>query len=460
MVMEGQLDERQDDARQFPHSALPSCQPCERDNKHKNYRSFTFPINGGSRGLRVHSNEIRRSQISHPSSHALEPFSSIRESKRRQQSPLSPPTKNNINEQLFGNRISLAIGSLGHENDGDGAVEDLEYSQLSAKKSLKMIRSNGKFRTIHREFSPVEFPYEDFYNSTRSAVIRQISGSDSSYFDIETIPETDDFNGDSPLPFPNLQSMIQSPHEPPFDVTGLQPGGTVRGEIVERQNRIFPLMDYFQEFMEERLVRWRPSDSHHNNEISIAGRHAYQQDNYCHSKAEQTTTIVSSLTGWLFKRKVVELVPESISDPILIEGTSDSLQRSPTMLRVVRPTSGFPNYSQIIEEMNLKPNSSISCLVNSPKRELAHSSNATFMIADEPEPITEPLYTPHALAFDDYALNYMKSDQHQEVEVIGGSAIVNSLDEDVRQMIQAVDFFIDCFCDSWNCISTTARTLY
>lgn len=111
----------------------------------------------------------------------------------------------------------------------------------------------------------------------------------------------------APLSCPEFPE-ITSPHNPSHIVS--KNSDSIRQDVISSQNRqLFPLQDFFTNFVEERLVRWRPSDSQHNNELALQGRHPYQKEE-----------VKNRPTWWFGKRAAV---PETVVNTVNFESLNE-----------------------------------------------------------------------------------------------------------------------------------------
>ncbi|KAG7661558.1 uncharacterized protein J8A68_004927 [[Candida] subhashii] len=277
----------------------------------------------------------------------------------------------------------------------------------------------------------------------------------SSSFEIESSGSVS-----SPVPYSDLEMSILSPHQPPFDPLihpSDHPHRLSKRELNARrhsslsqtgqlENRLFPHYDQFSEFMEERYIRYRPSESQHNNEAILSGKHPFQQDDY--GRPKSSTSFVRSFTGWF----------KNLNKPESISGSQNQSQAIRMPPDLENQLSEGINRSQLDFIRNLKPNSSRSIINPSP----IHNSGisgvvASQVISQEPSLSTPvPLYTPKAIPIIEYPLNFEKGGGVGENEDSERrNAIINSLDDDVRDLIDGVDNFLtSCFEGIWSVFVT------
>lgn len=111
--------------------------------------------------------------------------------------------------------------------------------------------------------------------------------STESAFDI---PSGDFQEIESPFEYPHLNDILSSPHDPPFEPVK---DPCVRSEL---KSQVSLFLGPFQNYMEERLIRWGPSDSQFGNQASIDGCHPYQTNI---SFQETEHSIFRTFKNWL-----------------------------------------------------------------------------------------------------------------------------------------------------------------
>ncbi|KAI5953155.1 hypothetical protein KGF54_002526 [Candida jiufengensis] len=214
----------------------------------------------------------------------------------------------------------------------------------------------------------------------------------SSSFDIDS-PTSDPLTPISPRDF-------ISPHDPPFQADLYFPPPKIRRSI----SILGGSSDIFTDYVEDRYSRFRPNVSQHNNDVIMNNLHPFQKDNY----GLEQKNFLQNLNSW-FKSKPV------IAKPIDLE-RQDPIQ-----------TGGISNSNK-------------------------SDSFRTIIINQEPEPTPQPIYTPKGIPINEYALNYDKLPDNSNLgeEIERRAAIVNSFDDDIRDLIDGVDNFLtSCFDGIW-----------
>ncbi|EMG49856.1 hypothetical protein G210_5300 [Candida maltosa Xu316] len=181
-------------------------------------------------------------------------------------------------------------------------------------------------------------------------------------------------------------SSLASPHHPPFVPDLYYPR---RQQLRQRSHGTLD-GGGLSGFIENRYSRFRPSDSHHNNEVVLSGMHPFQSDSFGVPKK----TFFESMSNW-FKPKD----------------------------KVVAPSEDIASNK---------------------------SSSETILISHEPDNTTpQPVYTPRGIPINEFPLNFNK-DQNEEM-LRRNEDIINSLDGDVRDLIDGVDNFLsDCIGGCWD----------
>lgn len=279
---------------------------------------------------------------------------------------------------------------------GKNYQEPIDFTSPSNKTptSLKMIRSNGAFRSTRR-LEGREFPFEMFYAnhfSPGSDILQPIEPNSAANIQLSVttdssgfiIPPTTDSGSElqlTPTPKEVTQSEdFASPHYPPFEAAEKAQG--IRRNIVESQNIFSASSSYLHSLMEERLIRWRPSDSQMSMEAPLNGKHPFQS--HLFDSKKDNRTILNSLSGWMFKQKLEEEENEQTSE-----------QEKPIFHKA--QLSDSPDFNRILSLKKLKPNSSNSIL-SPPPQERPIDAQAL--------PTVEPVYTPRAIAFSEFQLNF------------------------------------------------------
>lgn len=339
-----------------------------------------------------------------------------------------------------------------------------KQNQIKKATSLKMIRSNGEFRPVIKEAS-LEFPYDSFYSSRGGKHLSQYTNISNNANEMVHSPQVSaltetsssivlgtpsDESGNSayiqntPIPyeFHNQQNQFSSPHIPVFEPLAILPKRqqSIRNTLLESQNYSIGHSDYFSGYMEERMMRWRPSDSQYNVDATMNGNHPYQSPRFDFKRDIKTNTIFNSMSKWFTKDKS-ELIrndsniisaSNSNSDTTTAFFSALQTQQSPQPLTHFPPlqpplkatpsehfTHDSPDFNKIINSIKLKANSSNS-LIPSPMFNGSPFNSMAVVISppagdsfvtDEPSKIPEPMYTPKAIPFNQFDLHF---DKHEE----------------------------------------------
>ncbi|ODV81537.1 uncharacterized protein CANTADRAFT_3633 [Suhomyces tanzawaensis NRRL Y-17324] len=99
-------------------------------------------------------------------------------------------------------------------------------------------------------------------------------------------------------PCPNFAATIQTPHEPRYPISKMP--ASIRQEIaIHNELNLFTLSDFFQNHLEERLMRWRPSESQQNVDDALRGPHPFQTLN--DQENVQPNSFLALLKDWFSK---------------------------------------------------------------------------------------------------------------------------------------------------------------
>lgn len=257
---------------------------------------------------------------------------------------------------------------------------------------------------------------------------------------------------------PYYSSLFLSPHNPPYEPDSLSSSprqsqsqsqsnlqsnrnrnsnynhnrcpqiNTAGGSLMTRGGGGGIRREGFDGIVEERYSRFRPLDSQHNNEIIMIGLHPFQQENYGISKKN----IFDSLTNW-FKWKSSSSSTSSEIPPPLISS------------------------NQIINHQEDKSSDDD----NNNHGNDNDNDNETIIITQEHNDFTpQPVYTPRGIPINEFPLNFNK-EQNEENNLTRcrNEDIINSFDDDVRDLINGVDnFLISCLENCWNLIKSTSES--
>lgn len=351
-----------------------------------------------------------------------------------QEGPSSPPKKHktilNSNQDVF-SFVSTAPINL--QNDNQCLFEPMTGNSHHVTTSLRMIRSNGAIEPVPRSYSQ-EFPFETFYDnqpSPRSDILQPIEPNsaanvittDSSGFIVP--PSTGSCSDFLQTPTPNeFNDVIVSPHNPPFEANQRVQG--IRISIIETQNIFTAPSSRLNGLMEERLIRWRPSESQMNAEASLNGKHPFQTSFYDCKK--DSKNIFNSLSSWMFKQKLE------------VSETDVKQQLDKQQSQQGEQDSDSPDFNRILSLKKLKPNSSNSIL---------NPLNLQPVINGQPLPTSEPVYTPKAIPFSEFQLNFdneksngLPAQTGPQLNNFGNSEDFDSFDRN----------FVDIFDDIDNCV--------
>lgn len=311
------------------------------------------------------------------------------------------------------------------------------------KYPVQLIKSSCR-ETTTTTGSSCDFPCDVSHSTPGN---NNSNGREQSSFEIETHSCESPDLGESPLPFDNVEDIISSPHRPPFEYDENQATtNTVMQTIINNHNAgIFPVIDYFQDYMEERLLRWRPGDSQFNVEDTMNGAHPYQKSNFDAPYVKQNGSgFFGNLYTWFGNgKKEVDNVAQKTDVDESVTATN-VLPIDPPSGNLTGCINGF------VGNFNLKPNSSNSIILSPNRSEV--SNTAIFqrhdsILAHEPKGVEEPAFTPKAVPLNEFELNFEKRGSRSDQQVDqAGQEIIRNMDEDVQNLVNGFDnFLFDCF---------------
>lgn len=197
-----------------------------------------------------------------------------------------------------------------------------------------------------------------------------------------------------------------------------------------------PSGNRLQNFMEERLIRWNPSDSQNNSEGALNGTHPYQINVFRKLPSEETAfKPFASLSSWFGpKTKVPDL--ERGPDPV--EGSSSNQQKPGAFLVLLERE----NSTKFLSISKLKANSS-----NSIFPEMCQNVNP-----DDHRPAN----TPRAVPFEDLDLHFDKEQGRIPDEVVASDEdILGSLGITGADIITEIDdFMVSCLNGVWTTLDS------
>lgn len=224
------------------------------------------------------------------------------------------------------------------------------------------------------------------------------------------------------------------PHSPPFDQSTSTLNNpnvrTLRERVINnnsyqyRNNLNFTASANLQHFMEERLARWRPSESHQSVDASMNGTHPYQTREI----AGHSVPIMTKLRNWW----TGEPSQQQDESDISIRNESQIIELPEDYIRSL-------NLSNILQRAH--PHSSDSFVVT--------RTRALPLL--ELDPIANVEYTPRAIPFNNFDLNFEKSPPLIDTTRIH----LEEGNEEVYDLIGGMDnFLVSCLNSAWRCIKS------
>lgn len=241
-----------------------------------------------------------------------------------------------------------------------------------------------------------------------------------------------------------FHSSIISPHYPPYEADLYYPLRNPRQQQHSQQQRQtllqrpqrqrqssltsgFNRRDAFYEFAEDRYNRFRPLDSQHNNNAILSGLHPFQQDNYGLPKK----TFLQSVSNWFKLKK-----PESqiIENNGLIQNSSNKST----------DTNTNTNTNTIETGTGIGTGTTISGSGGDDGGEVSINQNEPY------DTTPQPIYTPRGIPINEFQLNF-NNKENQDSIVRRNDEIINSFDDEVRDLINGADNFLtSCFQGCWD----------
>ncbi|CAH2355090.1 hypothetical protein CLIB1423_21S01596 [[Candida] railenensis] len=236
------------------------------------------------------------------------------------------------------------------------------------------------------------------------------------------------------------------PHSPPYynstanDHTDYRTsfGRSIREAVIlnRSQHHSPSPTSYFQSIMEERLTRWRPSDSHQSVDATMNGQHPYQIRHFANRDTNSMVAVpffVNIKEWWKTKNDNTSSIapipdPDSHILPIFQQQTASW-------------TYNFSNFMKKIQ-----PHTSDSLVIerNSPKQ----------FISAEPQSAKQLSYTPEAIPYKNFELNFEKRNQDCSTSARRVQQTEYEDDETMNLIGVNENFLTNFIQTSWTCISS------
>ena len=363
---------------------------------------------------------------------------------------------------IFGNSsVSHRVRSLPSSSHLGRDARNVNNENLG-KKGIGGARSPSPMRmgrSLGRLTSSREFASSFSSNSKPQGSIKLHNSEPSSFFEIES-EVTSELEEESPILYSDIQATITSPHHPPFalPIESNQRKILRPNNLFSHNNASLTRADYFQDYMEEIMARWRPGHSQFNVDDTMDGKHPYQQETF-ELEAKAYNPFIT-LKAW-FNRKAA--IPDLENQNQTINHSKTDKERNKPMRDTLVPQ--LPEISERLKKIEFKINSSNSIIPKPFKPgECSHVTKVLRQSSTQQEltPIDGPSYTPKALPFNDYDLNFETKDcfsSHKPEK--GSNAIIDSMDEDIRDLLNGFDNFLsDCFQSFLNACSSTGKMCF
>lgn len=235
------------------------------------------------------------------------------------------------------------------------------------------------------------------------------------------------------------------PHSPPYynpttnDHTDYRTsfGRSLREAVIlnRSQHHSPSPTSYFQLIMEERLSRWRPSDSHQSVDATMNGQHPYQIRHFTNRDTNSAVAFplfVNIKEWWKTKSN------NSCSIAPIFEPDSDVL---PIFQQTASWTYNFSNFMKKIQQ-----HTSDSLVIErySPKQ----------FVSAEPQSAKQLSYTPEAIPYKNFELNFEKRNQNNSTSARRVQQTEYE-DDETMNLIGVNENFLTTFIQTgWTCISS------
>lgn len=257
--------------------------------------------------------------------------------------------------------------------------------------------------------------------SRKSLNIRHCDEGTTSNFSLESPPEM------STVSSTEYHVDYTSPHYPPISIL-TPPKPSIRESIIQnRGTSHYP--DSFQNYMEERLFRWRPSSSNQGVDSAFNNRHPFQSMQ--ESMGDQSEASILTLFKQWWARDQVNTQTLTVED----SGTPSPTEKilGPRLQRVL-------DLSKLAESFQ-NGNSSQSLVIarGSCSPHEPHLPTPMEPVTLQPGPTREFSYTPHAVPLSTFQLNF---DKKQRSPGLPFATSVHDMEDEFQNLIDGPDNFL------------------
>ncbi|CAH6719309.1 hypothetical protein CLIB1444_02S05556 [[Candida] jaroonii] len=190
--------------------------------------------------------------------------------------------------------------------------------------------------------------------------------------------------------------------------------------------------DAYQDYLEDRLVSWRPSESQHNTNIILNGKHPYNAETF--GQPPRTNSGLFSF-NW-FSTKNNNDIEKQLNHQSPQEPRKSNSTAFYTASEFSSPNQEIRN---LLKTVQFQPNSSNSFL----PRTKTLRSNAAIHNTTAGESPTELAYTPYAIPLSEFELNYNRRSRGEEVDI---NAHYDLLGDEMLGIVNGSENFItSCF---------------
>ncbi|KAG5418149.1 hypothetical protein I9W82_004478 [Candida metapsilosis] len=230
------------------------------------------------------------------------------------------------------------------------------------------------------------------HNNRTIQVLPITSNTTSSSFEIPSPTQSDP---SSISLTPEVPSLV-SPHDPPYDADLYYPQRSITRP---RGASCLFSRDLFDDYVGSRYDRFRPTESQQNNDVVMNNLHPFQRDDY----GREPKSFFESVAAW------------------------------------------FKSKPSVVQDLEMQQQ-------QQEEEEKSESLGNTLIINRENSASPHPVYTPRGIPINEFVLNYSKpvDDSNLGEETERRTAIVNSFDEEVRDLVDGSDNFLtSCFDGIW-----------
>lgn len=340
-------------------------------------------------------------------------------------------------------RIRQDINSIGRDLLFSRTSSRLILSPKVSKTSTKNVNS-CKPNTINSGSTfPKQFNVQE-YEAQNEQLDPPLTNSSS--FEIET--------SESPQllysPFFEHPPMSLSPPNEPKVFTSLESShASIRDKLIHDPT-LFSA-NSFQEFMEDRLLRWRPSDSQHNTDVLMEGKHPFTEQNFGNNVDQSKKGYSLNVFNWFSSKNnnttnTCDLEKQEVEPSDVFYTAEVGSSHGDIMCRYGQGRS--QDLDLALRSVHANGNSSNSILPTFTAKPVLSEAIQSEQLPSATGSSVGPTYTPNAIPFSEFELDFNTRNRN---EINQPDYTFDSLGNDVLELINGNDNFITSCLSFFKC---------